>query len=402
MKNIIIIFLIFCVGILSLMIIGKSIEYRNLATDSGFDASYDRGGSSSGYSSDSSSSSSRHDDYSRSSGSSGGTGSVTLRDVLCAMEMFFYLIVSFFIAFVRKKVKKDEDEFIFIYLYYVLFSCTFTFMFYVISLFFNDFLLIYLSIVFFILYLVIGFNKRKLILYALVVTYIIIGASSLPFFVKSIISYIKNSPNIFIDPATILILIFVIMFMLAFIIDENRVEKRKWTKILKSNGLVYKKIINDGFEIYKKIQIAWMDDNIDSVSDILSDEILNMYESQLSTLRVKKEQNIMSDISFRNGKINEVLINDDNIKIIVRLNVTCKDYIINKETKEVLRGDASKIRWYTYLLTFIVNKNNLKNCPNCGAVLKEGGGVKCPSCGSKLILNNGKMMMTDKKMINQN
>ena len=184
-------------------------------------------------------------------------------------------------------------------------------------------------------------------------------------------------------------------------LKRKKILRENNKEIMRRNKLVEDKIINEAFEVYKEVQIAWMNDDIDSVSDILSDEMLNMYKSQLATMRIKNEQNIMSNINFIRGQIEEIIEEKDGLKLEVNLCVICHDYIINKETKEVLRGNKQKTNYYSYRLTFLINKELPKKCPNCGKPLKKGGGVTCSSCGSKLILNNGKMMMIDKKMINQ-
>lgn len=177
--------------------------------------------------------------------------------------------------------------------------------------------------------------------------------------------------------------------------------RKNTTDSIKKYSIDEKEVLNDAYNIYVRIQEAWMNDCIESVSDILSDEMLNQYETQLTTMRVKHEQNVMNSFKFKGGYICSFSENDDSYKISVILKVKCKDYLINKNTKKVLRGKKYKKNYYVYKLVFLKSFNGLKTCPNCGAELQSGGGVYCPYCSSKIIVNNGNMIMIDKKMMRQ-
>lgn len=177
--------------------------------------------------------------------------------------------------------------------------------------------------------------------------------------------------------------------------DENRLKE------IEEYNLEESPIVKEAYTIYKRVQLAWMNDTIDDVSDIISDEMLNMYRAQLTTLRVKKQQNVMNNFKLVNGYIMNVKYSDNKLIIKVILEVDCKDYLIKKDTKKVVRGSSSKINHYNYSLKFSMPLKSLENCPNCGAELKKGGGITCPSCKSKVVVNNGKMILIDKKMNKQ-
>ena len=42
------------------------------------------------------------------------------------------------------------------------------------------------------------------------------------------------------------------------------------------------------YDIYQKVQVAWMNFDYDSMRKYVTDEMFNMYKSQLTTLKVKK------------------------------------------------------------------------------------------------------------------
>ena len=87
----------------------------------------------------------------------------------------------------------------------------------------------------------------------------------------------------------------------------------------------YQEVFND----YKDIQIAWMERDVEPVRHLLSDEMFNMYRTQLATLIAKNQKNMMEDITYVNCGINQIKSNLFKTEIIVFLDVTCRDYIIN-------------------------------------------------------------------------
>ena len=98
------------------------------------------------------------------------------------------------------------------------------------------------------------------------------------------------------------------------------------------------------FRTYKDIQTAWMNFDTDTIRKLTTDEIYNMYSSQLETLKLKKQRNIMKDIELIDVKIIDIHKENDVITIDAYLNVKCYDYVIKDATGEVTRGtDKSKM-----------------------------------------------------------
>ena len=160
---------------------------------------------------------------------------------------------------------------------------------------------------------------------------------------------------------------------------------------------------NEAFNIYKNIQLAWMDNDIERVRNIISDEMFNTYKMQLETLKVKNQQNIMKDIVLRKIYITSIRKENNKEIIDVIMNVTCKDYLIDINTKEVLRGDKNKICYYEYKLSYIRTTNvyEINMCPNCGSPIENGQSTKCSYCNSIITKSTDKFVLIDKKMLNQ-
>ena len=79
---------------------------------------------------------------------------------------------------------------------------------------------------------------------------------------------------------------------------------------------------NQVFNIYKEIQIAWMNYNIDSIKNLVSNEIYNMYKMQLETLKVKEQKNIMLNIKYIDNYISNIITDNNTITIKTVLKVT--------------------------------------------------------------------------------
>ncbi|MBR2744327.1 MAG: TIM44-like domain-containing protein [Clostridia bacterium] len=163
--------------------------------------------------------------------------------------------------------------------------------------------------------------------------------------------------------------------------------------------------LGEGFKIYKDVQNAWMNFKLDDVKEVITDEMFNMYQSQLDTLEVKGEQNIMKDFKQVQAYLKDVVKQNDNITITAGYVIEFYDYIVEQSTGKVLRGSASSKMRVTYEMKFRKTLNDklaLDHCPSCGAKIENmNGSGTCEYCGSKLVSENTKWVLTDKKTINQ-
>lgn len=58
------------------------------------------------------------------------------------------------------------------------------------------------------------------------------------------------------------------------------------------------KIAEEAYQIYYDIQMAWMDFDYDVLKTLVTDELFHMYKNQLETLKMKNQQNIMSNFEL--------------------------------------------------------------------------------------------------------
>ena len=157
------------------------------------------------------------------------------------------------------------------------------------------------------------------------------------------------------------------------------------------------------FNNYKEIQYAWMERDLEPVRHLLSDEMFNMYRTQVATLIAKNQKNIMSDVDYRHCSISKIQKKHLKIELTVTLVVTCKDYIIDCNTNKTVRGNANALHHYTYELKFVRSEKDahITICPNCGAALEDMNSDKCEYCDTVIVKDTDNYVMTDKKMLRQ-
>lgn len=183
--------------------------------------------------------------------------------------------------------------------------------------------------------------------------------------------------------------------------DENTIENKIKTYLPNFNK---QEFLNNGYSIYKDIQNAWMNFKLEDVKDKITDELYNMYESQLTTLEVKDEQNIMKDFKLVKSYLKDAVVQNNTITITTGYVIQMYDYIIEKSTGKVVRGSSSNKLKIVYEMKFrkTLNENaKIEECPNCGAKVDINNSGICEYCGSKLVSENTKWVLTEKKTIKQ-
>lgn len=162
--------------------------------------------------------------------------------------------------------------------------------------------------------------------------------------------------------------------------------------------------LKQGFNIYYDIQMAWMDFKLEDIKDKVTDEIYTMYESQLATLEVKGEQNIMKDIQLKQSCLRDVTNQNGTITIKTNYVIEMYDYIADVNTKKLIRGEDKEKICILYEMSFrkaLSEDEKVTHCPNCGAKVEMNSTGTCEYCGSKLVSENTKWVLTEKKVIEQ-
>ncbi len=163
-------------------------------------------------------------------------------------------------------------------------------------------------------------------------------------------------------------------------------------------GFEEKQFLGDGYQIFLNVQDAWTNFDLEKVRESITDEMFNQYESQLSSMEIKGEQNIMTDFVLKGSAIEKCVNQNDNIEVTAKYIVEFYDYIVDKETGNLKRGSKThKVRMY-YDLTFVMSASQAKieSCPNCGAPVDVNTSGTCSYCGSKIVGENSNWVLSKK------
>ncbi len=319
--------------------------YRELATDSGFDADY--GGSSSSGGGGGSSSSGSSGSSSRSANIS-PFASISL---LIGTAVFVLVVLPVFLSYDGKfKDKRLIYGLLFGLLITIVIACLFT------------------SLLFFV------FD-------------FLISTFTVHVFVSVLIT----------------ILIFVLVFSLMMCIKNSIVTKNALKKLnCFSQVMSDPSIVNEAYNIYVKVQEAWSKNDVDSLRSLISDAMYNTYSVQIQTMIRKHRRNEMSNFKFVKGCIHDYKSYDDKDVYVITLQVLCKDYLVDSKTNKKIKGSRRRNN-YIYSLTFEKYKDvDIKECPNCKAPLPTFcESVKCSYCGSIINKKSTNMVLIDKKMLLQ-
>ena len=156
------------------------------------------------------------------------------------------------------------------------------------------------------------------------------------------------------------------------------------------------------FTIFKTIETALMNFDTETIRNLTTDELYNMYSRQIKILKAKGQKNIIKDISLRDIKITDIQELNDVITISVYLKIECYNYIIKEETNEILKDYNKEKVTLEYNISFIksaTNTNKIEKCPNCGAQVDIVSSATCPYCDSVLVKDSSDYVMSKKTNI---
>ena len=155
------------------------------------------------------------------------------------------------------------------------------------------------------------------------------------------------------------------------------------------------------YELYKEIQVAWMNFDNDSIRKCVTDELYNTYSAQLATLKVKNQKNIMKDFQLLDSKIIGMETKEKLVSLTIKMKIECYDYIVDKEEKTLRGNDKQKVI-YEYAMTFNKGVSDKPNkCPNCNAPLDNVNSSKCPYCDSNIINEGYDWVLAKKQVLSQ-
>ena len=156
-------------------------------------------------------------------------------------------------------------------------------------------------------------------------------------------------------------------------------------------------------ENFVNVQESWMNFDYKDLRKLCTDELYNQYKTLLETLKLKNEQNIMSDFGVNKISVYKVEEVNDVMEVSVMLDINFKDYVINSKSNKVVRGSKNIIFNNTYELTFVASKNKkIKVCPSCGASVDVVSSEVCEYCHNTIVQISDELVLSKKKIVSSN
>ena len=145
-------------------------------------------------------------------------------------------------------------------------------------------------------------------------------------------------------------------------------------------------------DVFITLQQAWTERDWSTIRPLEKEELFEQHKRQLDEYIRNKKINIIERINVGQTHLHKYERDAQYEYLTVYMATRMVDYIIDEETRKVLKGDPNTDCYMNYLLTFMrktgvkshegTDKSVAKNCPNCGAPLSITSSGKCDFCGS--------------------
>lgn len=137
--------------------------------------------------------------------------------------------------------------------------------------------------------------------------------------------------------------------------------------------------------IFVKLHLAIMNDDLKSVKHFLSDNLYEIFNNKINELNKLNERQMYDELNVKDTFILERIIDKDKDIVKVKLISRYLDYIIDKNTNKLIKGNNMKRAEKTNYLTLekkldVKNKDIIKKCPGCGASISVNTSGVCPYC----------------------
>lgn len=144
-------------------------------------------------------------------------------------------------------------------------------------------------------------------------------------------------------------------------------------------------------EVFITLQQAWTQRSWEPIRPFEKEELFRQHEQQLNEYINSGRINIIERININQAYLTQYIQDKEYEYLKVYMQVRMTDYIIDENTKAVLKGDPNKDSYLQYILTFM-RKDGVKTdpalsgqstvkCPHCGAPTKVTSSGKCEYCG---------------------
>ena len=158
-------------------------------------------------------------------------------------------------------------------------------------------------------------------------------------------------------------------------------------------------------EVFMTLQQAWSTRDWDKIRPFEKEELYRKHQLQLQEYINNGTINIVERININQTYLYKYERDKEFEYLTIYLQARMNDYIIDENTKKVVRGDRNKEFHTKYLLTFIrklgvkteKSKSNLSThqCPHCGAPLAITSAGKCDYCDTIVTTGEHDWVLSD-------
>lgn len=138
--------------------------------------------------------------------------------------------------------------------------------------------------------------------------------------------------------------------------------------------------------IFEYMQLG-QEKELEQIKSSLEEDLYNRKINQLKNFKKDHLELRREDIVIEEIKILDYAKWSDKEEIQVFIETKMKEYIINKDTNKILRGNNEKINEKSFIMTFRKKDGEkqvgfVRNCQNCGAAIEDTEFDRCSYCGS--------------------
>lgn len=172
----------------------------------------------------------------------------------------------------------------------------------------------------------------------------------------------------------------------------EKIEKKNEEEIKKKDNQFDKdKFLAWASDLFIKMQETWTTGDWSQMRLYETNELYEQHLRQIQGYIDRNQMNIMDKISVQSAILADFYQTGDKDILTVIVQSKMLDYIVDKTTGKVLKGDKTTFRYGTYKMEFIRKTGvktsdsiNTVQCPNCGAKTQITVSGKCEYCGSVL------------------
>ena len=158
-------------------------------------------------------------------------------------------------------------------------------------------------------------------------------------------------------------------------------------------------------EVFLKLQTAWMERDWEQVRPFESEELYAQHARQLQEYKRLGRINVLERINVNNAYFFQLVKGQEWETLWVVMNVRMIDYIIDEETRRVLKGSPDKDCFMSYFYVFKrkagAQTTSAKQsvgtiaCPNCGAPTHVVSSGRCEYCDFVITVKDHGWVLAD-------